>query len=268
MRSAAILLLAGVATAQTPAFEVASVKLYAPAVRPGVRFLARADADPSQFQISGTRVEARGNLMSLVAGAYGLERYQVSQSGEWTEKWATGEVYAIEARAPGDAVPSVAQVRQMIQTLLAERFQLKFRRETAPLPIYQLVVAPGGPKFKATEFADDPPRTRDEGSMGAQIRTRFLNYSVAEFIRVIYRQLDRPLIDQTGLAGGYDFSLAYTARAPGLTPETAAALGLGELEPGQPIVASIREQLGLRVVAAKGPLEMLTIERAERPSAN
>lgn len=126
----------------------------------------------------------------------------------------------------------------------------------------------GRPKFKASDFNAEPPRTRDEGSMGAQIRTRFLNYSMADFVRVIYRQLDRPLLDQTGLSGGFDFSLAYTAQLPGMSAATAGALGIGEPEPGQPIVASIREQLGSQVVPAKGQLEMLTIEPAERPSAN
>jgi uncharacterized protein (TIGR03435 family) len=270
VRGIAILPMVAVAAAQTgrppAAFEVASVKLFAPQ-RPGLFFVARSDGPPSQFQISGTRVSTRGNLMSLVAGAYELERYQVSQGPDWTDKWATSEIYDIEARTPGDAVPTLAQVRQMMQTLLAERFHLEFSRQTTVTPVYNLVVAPGGAKIKPSAFTD-APMTRDEGSAGAQIRTRFLNYSMADFVRQMRWQFDRPLLDKTGLTGGFDFSLDYTAQPPGMTASAAAAMGLPDLEPGLPVIASIRGQLGLRVVAAREPVELLVIVHSERPSAN
>ena len=271
MRSAAILFVAAVAangqsSAPAPAFDVASVKLFAPLrTGGGMRYVFR-DV-PASVEISGTRVTLRGNLMGLVAFAYGMERFQVSQGPDWMEKWATSEGYDIAARAPGDAVPPLAQVRQMTQALLADRFQLKVSRRTEVMPVYNLVVAPGGPKFGPSEFTD-PPLTRDEGSSGAQIRTRFLNFSIAEFAERVRHQFDRPLLDKTGLAGGFDFSLSYTAQIPGMTPAQAAAIGLPDPEPGLPIAASIREQLGLRVVAAKEPVEILVIDHAERPSEN
>jgi uncharacterized protein (TIGR03435 family) len=270
VRGVAILLIEAVAAAQTstptPAFEVASVQLFVPQGR-GMFFVARRDGPASQLQISGTRVTTRGNLMSLVAGAWGLERFQVSQSPDWTDKWATSEVYDIEARAPGDAIPTLAQVRQMMQTLLVERFHLKVSRPATVMPVYNLVVAPGGAKIKPSA-STDPPTTRDEGSAGAQIRTRFLNYSMADFVNRMMWQFDRPLLDKTGLTGGFDFSLDYTAQPPGMTAAAAAAMGLPDLEPGLPIIASIREQLGLRVVPARASVEILVIDHAERPAAN
>ena len=149
-QSVALLLLAAVAAAQTgapaPAFEVASVKRFTPQVRPGIRAVARRDPPPSGLQISGTRVSTRGNLMRLVGLSYGLEPFQVSQSHEWADEWATSEVYEIDARAPGDAIPTSMQVREMMQTLLAERFQLKVSRRNQAMPVYNLVVAPGGPR--------------------------------------------------------------------------------------------------------------------------
>jgi uncharacterized protein (TIGR03435 family) len=270
VRGVAILLIEAVAAAQTgapaPAFDVASVKLFAPQGR--ALFFAFSNGPPSQFQISGTRVTARGNLMSLVSGAYRLERFQVSQGPDWKEKWATSEIYEIEARAPGDGIPTLAQVRQMMITLLAERFQLKVVHQTAVLPVYHLVVAPGGPKIKPSSFAEQAPLARDEGSVMPQVHTRFLNYSMHDFVNRVNPMLDRPMIDKTGLEGGFDFSLDYTAQLPGMNAATAATLGLPEPEPGLPIVASIREQLGLRVVPATGPIEVLVIVHAERPSAN
>jgi len=210
----AILLMEAVAAAQTsapaPAFEVASVKLFAPQ-RPGLRFFAFSDAPPSAFEISGARVSTRGNLMSLIAGAYGIERFQVTQGPDWTDKWATSEIYDIEARAPGDAIPTVAQVRQMMQTLLAERFQLKVSRKTTVMPVYNLVAAPGGANLAPSAFTD-PPMTRDEGSAGAQIRTRFLNCSMADFVNRVRGQFDRPLLDKTELTGG-SISACITPRS-------------------------------------------------------
>jgi uncharacterized protein (TIGR03435 family) len=255
--------------APAPAFEVASVKRYTPQVRPGIRAIPMSDPGRSQVQVSGTRVSTIGNLMRLVAASYGLEPFQVSQSQEWADKWASSEVYEIDARAPGDAIPTLAQVREMMQTLLAERFQLKVSRREQAMPVYNLVVAPGGPKFEPSNFTDDPPRTRDDGSAGVHLRLRCLNLSMADLVELVRRQFDRPLLDKTGLTGGFDFSLDYVAELPpGVTADVAAAMGLPNLEPGLPIVASLREQLGLRVVPAREQVQILVIDHAERPSAN
>ena len=205
--------------------------------------------------------------MRLVGTAYGLEPFQVSQSKEWAENWATSEVYEIDARAPGDATPTLAQVREMAQTLLAERFQLKVSRRSQLMPVYNLVVAPGGVRIKPG-VSTDPPLTRDDGSAGVHIRVRCLNFSMADLVEAVRRQFDRPLLDKTGLTGGFDFSLDYTAQLPAMTADVAAAMGLPDLEPGLPIVSPLREQLGLKVVPTREQVEILVIEHAERPSAN
>ena len=245
VRSVPILLIAAVAAAQTgvhgPAFEVASVKRYTPQLSPGIRAIARRDPAPSQLQISGTRVSAKGNLMRLVAVSYGLEPFQVSQSQEWADQWDTSEVYEIDARAPGDAIPTLAQVREMMQTLLAERFQLKVSRRNQVMPVYNLVVAPGGSKLEPSIFMGDPPRTRDKGSAGQHIRTRCLNCSMADLVEMVRRQFDSPLLDKTGLSGGFDFNLDYSAQLFGMTADVAAAMGAADLEPGLPIVGALRE---------------------------
>jgi uncharacterized protein (TIGR03435 family) len=270
VRRLALLSIAAIAAGQTSAptlkFEVASVKpVQVP--RPGVRAFVFAGAS-SQLQISGTRVTTRGSLTMLTALAYNLERFQVTQGTEFAETWANDVPYDVEARAPGDSIPTSAQVRQMMRALLAERFHLKFARQTKVTPVYDLVIASGVPKLQPTAFADSAPNARSEGASGAQIRTRFLNVSIADFAARIRGQFDRPLLDKTGLDGGFDFSLAYRWQAPGMTVEATQAMGLPDPEPGMPIVASIREQLGLRLVAANEPIETLLIVHAERPSAN
>jgi uncharacterized protein (TIGR03435 family) len=229
----------------------------------------RSDPGPSQFQISGARVSTYGNLLALVRLSYDLKPSHVSLSPEWTDGWATSELYQIDAIAPGDAIPPLTQVREMMQTLLAERFQLKVSHRNQVMPVYDLLIAPGGPKLKPTAFADGAPLTRNEGSTGLHLRLRCLNLTMADLVELVRRQFDRPLLDKTGLTGGFDFSLDYGAQPPlGTTAETLAAMGLGDHESGQPLAASLREQLGLRVVAAREQVETLVIDHAERPSAN
>ena len=162
--------IAAAAAAQTavppPAFEVASVKRYTPPVRPGILAVTRSDPGPSHFEVSGTRISAIGNLLALVRLSYDLEASHVRLSPEMADNWATSEVYEIDARAPGDAIPTLVQVREMTQTLLAERFQLKVSRRSQVMPVYNLVVAPGGPKLQPSAFADSAPLTQDGGSAG------------------------------------------------------------------------------------------------------
>ena len=273
VRSVTVLLMAAVAGAQTgvpaAAFEVASVKLSPPQLRPGIQGVVRRDPPPTHFQISGTRVSCDGNLLALVRLSYDLEASHVRLSPELADKWAASEVYEIDARAPGDTTPKLAQVREMMQTLLAERFQLKVSRSNQVMPVYNLTVAPGGPRLEPTAFADDAPQSKNEGSTRVHVRVRRLNFSMSDLMDLVRRQFDRPLLDKTGLTGGFDFTLDYEAQPPREMPaDVAAAMGVTDLGAGLPIVASLREQLGLTIVPAREPVEILVIEHAERPSAN
>ena len=132
---------------------------------------------------------------------------------------------AIEVRAPGDATPDLAQVREMTQTLLAERFRLKVSRSNQVMPVYNLIVAPGGPKLKPATFADDAPQTKNEGSTRAHARLRYRNFSMADLVDAVRRQFDRPLLNKTGLTGGFDFTLDYEEQPP---PRNASRRGGGD----------------------------------------
>jgi uncharacterized protein (TIGR03435 family) len=263
--------IAAAARAQTaappPAFEAASVKQYTLQLRPGIRAVTRRDPGPSHFQISGTRVSAIGNLLALVRLSYDLDASHVRLSAELADKWIASEVYEIDARAPGEAIPNLAQVRQMMQTLLAERFQLSVSRSNEVMPVYSLIVASGGPKLKPTAIADSAPQTKDEGSIGAHLRLRYLNFSLSDLVEAMRRQFDHPLLDKTGLTGRFDFTLDYEAQIPSGTPAEAAGMGSVDLD-AAPLAVSLREQLGLTVVPAREQVEILVIDHAEKPSAN
>jgi uncharacterized protein (TIGR03435 family) len=260
VRSVAIFFMSAVAAAQTgvstPAFEVASVKRFVPQLRPGIHAVPRSDPPPSQLQVSGTRVSISGNLMRLVAASYGLEPYQVRVSEEWTDTWANSTVYDIIARAPAERVWTLPQVREMMQKLLAERFQLKVSHRSQVMPVYELVAEPGGAKVKPSS-STDPPLTRDDGSAGSNIRLQCRNLSMADLVELVRREFDRPVVDKTGLTGAFDFSLDYTSQRDGNTASMAP-----------PIAAALREQLGLKVIQVREQVGILVIDSAERPSAN
>src|SRR3954470_18278553 len=109
----------------------------------------------------------------------------------------------------------------MLQTLLADRFQLKFHRETKDLPAYNLVVGNDPPKLKPSA-----PDAESKTTSTSRFRTVYTSVSISELVLRIAPQFDRPLFDKTGLAGYYDFALEYMPNLPngvGLSSEEAAA---------------------------------------------
>jgi uncharacterized protein (TIGR03435 family) len=231
-----------IASAQQLEFEVASIKPHAgPVTVSGGPFS------------SGPRVRYVAVMLTdLVTDAYGVRYEQVSGAPGWGDG-PTGARYDIEAKAEGDAKPAKEQLRQMLQSLLAERFRLKVRRETVDTPIYALVLAKGGSKLKAV----------DKGE-GVRVRTssagqRIDGKATMEFLA---QQLSigagRLVLDRTGLTGNYEFTLEWT-------PDNAAP---ADDSPSISIFTAVQEQLGLKLEPAKAPVEMLIIEHAEMPTEN
>ncbi len=246
------------------AFEVASVKPHAFARN---EFAFGTASRESPIRISGTRVTIQGLLAGLVLTAYKLRTFQIEGAPEWRNEKGRNQIYDIEARAPGDRTPTVEEVRQMLQTLLAERFQLKFHRETKELPAYNLVVGHNRAKLKPSA-PDVESRTIRTG----RLRTNYSNVTISELVLQIGPQFDRPLFDKTGLQGGYDFSLEYMPSLPSMvsvSPEQAAALA--EFYPADaapPLPVALQQRLGLKVVSTEEQVEILVIDHVERPSAN
>ncbi len=150
----------------------------------------------------------------------------------------------------------------MLQTLLAERFQLKFHRETRELPAYLLVIAKGGPKLRRSGEADNVHyslRIRSNELTGHKV-------PMQQFVGALSGQLNRPLLDRTGLQGDFDFSLHYTPD-DGSMPDDGSAV-----DPNAPssvsIFTAIQEQLGLKMERTKGPVSVLVIDHIEKPTEN
>jgi uncharacterized protein (TIGR03435 family) len=137
----------------------------------------------------------------------------------------------------------------MLQALLADRFALKFHREMRELTVYSLAVAKNGPKLTAHQGAGYSSSSSSAGSISAMKATMAMLASRLE------RQLGRTVADHTGLTGEYDYRLTWA-------PEQAAD------STGPSIFTALEEQLGLRLDSAKGPVEIIVIESAGKPSAN
>lgn len=186
----------------------------------------------------------------ILQQAYGLEHYQISGGPAWLDV----DPFDLEAKAEGN--PAKDQMMAMLQTLLADRFKLKVHRESKEGNVYSLVVAKGGHKlspptgdrsFIATRRFDPPTEP------GVHYSLEGRKASLAMIAIRLAQNLRRPVIDRTGIEGEFDFKVEY---AVGDNPDS-----------GVPLTIAIQE-LGLRLEPAKGPIETLIVDRAEKPSAN
>ena len=226
-----------------PSFEVATIKASDP------------EDESAGFHTRGHRLFYENETMErLIAFAYGVHPKQIVDAPGWFSK----DRYDIEGVPDVEGEPSERQQQEMLQRLLAERFGLKLHREKRDLSIFAVTVAKGGPKLGASKA--DPSGLPDQtgSNNGAERNERFTNNSMADFASSMQYFLDRPVIDQTGLTGKYDFMLQWTTDAT-LNNDPKAPPGL---------FTAVQEQIGLKITPTKGPAEVLVIDHAERPSAN
>jgi uncharacterized protein (TIGR03435 family) len=152
----------------------------------------------------------------------------------------------------------------MMQKLLAERFSLTFHRENKELSAFTLNVDKGGPKLTPNESGGNLPGFggRGPGSIGVRNSTM---EQFAGFLQA--RIVDRPVVDKTGLTGKYDFTLTWRPDQLGPAQPNAPALP-PEIEGRPDIFGAMQEQLGLRFQSERTQVEVLVVDKAEKPSDN
>jgi uncharacterized protein (TIGR03435 family) len=261
----ALALMAGVVrsqdrTANPPAFEVASIK---PHVFGGAR------GGCSGMSISGSRVTIPCmSVRNLIMRAYDVRAYQIS-GGPASLTDMADTAYDIAAKAEGEGTPAMEQVRVMMQTLLADRFQLKLHRETKELPVYALVADKNGPKLK--ESATDAKASIGFRMGGIKGSLTASKETMAQFALYLSNEAGRPVLDETGLAGSYDFTLEWTREQPQIlagAPPPPAANAPAPDPSGPSLFTAVQEQLGLRLRPQKSPVELLVIDHVTKPSEN
>jgi len=239
--------------AQSPAdlhFEAGSIK----AVPEGTRFKCGDDGplcsnfpprmiNPQRFRA----VSAITGPMGILEWAYDVRDFQVAEAPEWLSR------QLFEVLATVDQPVREDQLKQMVRSLLADRFHLKLHRETREIPVYALVVAKNGPKFA-------PAKNDVPGPGDIEIRPGHLaaiGTTMALLSKILTENLERPVVDKTNLDGHYDFALNYDP------PST----GTGFQPIGAAIFAPIQD-LGLKLESQNAPFEVLVIDRIEKPSEN
>jgi uncharacterized protein (TIGR03435 family) len=189
-------------------------------------------------------------LKALIMECYRLGNYQIGG----VSGWMSSARYDIDAKIPENNTTPLWPT--MMETLLKERFQLRFHHETKQLTVYQLVVAKQGPKFSQSDTGEKEPAglaIRPDGLTGHKVSMRW-------FTGALSGQLDRQIANKTNLVGDYDFSVRYE-------PEDGRKTDLAD-SPEESIFTAIQEQLGLKLETGKGPVDVLVVDHAERPSEN
>jgi uncharacterized protein (TIGR03435 family) len=227
--------------AQSPAFEVASVKVN----RSG-------DGSSSYPRLANGRLTSQNTPMRLILEtAYGLNALQITGPG-----WIDSDRFDLQATSP-PGVPDT-EIKPLLQALLKERFQLAAHMETKEMPVYDLIVTKDGPKFAAFDPAHIPPTPPRNGADGMIIGPM----TMAELARHLTSAAGRPVFDKTGLEGRYFCAITYSRLS---TQSTDNATGPGALD----IFAAVQQQLGLKLEPARAPIEILIVDHAERvPTEN
>jgi bla regulator protein BlaR1 len=280
------------------AFDVASIKLAKPGTfTPPSFFLDAGDAKPSGGRLSGS-----WPLAFYISFAYKLPGFQFNEMHAQLPKWANDD-YIIDAKADGN--PRKDQMRLMMQSLLADRFKLTVHFEAKEVPVLALtLVTPGklGPKLHPhsegppcpdsyeminplTTSLPPLPRAGDVWptdcggsavvlgtSEGTRIGSR--NTTMGLLADGIYAygsqlgELIRPVVDQTGLKGQFDFTMELPAGMITLFPKPPNPDDPSPDPKGPLFLNAVREQLGLKLVRSRGEVRTLIIDHVERPSEN
>jgi uncharacterized protein (TIGR03435 family) len=238
-----------------------------------------ADADPS-FEVAtikpsdpnrqGRAITVRGRtfatfnttLNSLLSFAYGVHPRQIVGAPEW----ADSALFDIEARPAGEGQPNDRQWRSMLQKLLGDRFKLSFRREKREMPAYVIVVAPGGPKLARS--GGDPNGLPGLFFKGLGVLPA-INATIGDFAGLLQSVvLDRPVVDQTGLTGRWDFTLQWTPDETQFGGRGGQAQGQAGANAPPGLFTAMQEQLGLKMDSTRAPVDALVIDRIEKPTEN
>ncbi len=293
------------APAQPLSFEVASVKPAPPPSGDRRVFMFGGGRGGPGTDDPGRLTFENATLMTLITKAYNVATYQVTGPA-----WLESERYDVIAKLPPDTTKEQSAI--MLQNLLAERFRLVLHHESKEFQGFELVVGKNGPKLKKSSPEDaaydqnKPPSlpagppgrdangfpTLDQPGLivmmrmspkGMASRMTARAQTIPRLLDMIGNQLNKPLVDKTGLTGKYDFTLEYAAEVPvgmmlnGGGPPPPPPPPAGGTAPSgdapEDLVATlptaIQQQLGLRLDAKKVQLDVLIVDKADKvPTEN
>jgi len=268
---AAFFLAAALAAQQpaTPRFDVVSIRAVPPNAPPVMR-----DQDFTPVLPGGQYVDSRTVLLFMIAFAYDMKNLNLSEQVVGLPNWAKNQSYAVAAK-PAEGLPALPpgenqeQVRMMMRAMLADRFHLQLHTETRMKPIFNLEVAKGGVKIKEV---DPPVPPAKEGNVGAAmqndggIRMVANKSTIAGLARALTVVMQRPVVDETGLKGYYDFDVRWSGPEvrDGRTPDA----GFGGAELIGLLISNLQNQFGLHLASTTGPVEYWVVDHVDPPTDN
>jgi bla regulator protein blaR1 len=276
----------------TPSTGLGEAKFDVASIKPG-----SSAGPPDEVEVDVLRYRARRSghgtfhvenlpLHLLIQFAYNAKDYQI----EGEPAWANSERYEVTAKTENNA--SFEQMRPMLRSLLAERFNLALHRVTKELPVYELTAAKGGLKTQKASCVNPdpngppPPLPRPHGSeLCGGVRSRIFptgssrlegfGVPMSKLVEVLADGIGRTVVDKTGFSGTFNFQLDFSPEDAASIPKPAPTAAGGPERPipganvqAPTIFAALQEQLGLRLQAVKGQVEALVIDHVQRPSPN
>jgi uncharacterized protein (TIGR03435 family) len=230
------------------AFEVASIHRHqGAAIRTG------------PLTVSSPLIRMEGyTVFGLVMDAYHLRDYQLTFGAAARPDDVYDIQYDISARAPGQSVPGINDTRAMLQTLLADRFKLRVHHETKEMPVYALVPGKNGPRLKASPDSGQCSVHTGPASDGRNREETFSSCPIERLADRLTNMGSRPVLDQTGLTGKYDFRLVAI-------PESRS---LGQSDPADISINAAVGELGLKLVPQKAQIDIIVVDHLEKPTEN
>jgi uncharacterized protein (TIGR03435 family) len=234
---------------------------------------SQSESAPRAFEAASIKLTQGGRTRSIEPGrityldtalgefitmAYGLKRYQVS-GPDWIMNADRSGRYDLVATT-GSPV-SADEIKRMLGPLLVERFHLAFHRETRELPVFAMVVAKGGPKFKQPGDGGGALPPTPDGTGGLSYK----NWSMATLVDwlSVLPSVGRPVIDRTGIEGRYSFN-ANLFDLPKDASPLDMKVAIGRSDAGDMLFSTLPEQLGLRLESQKAAIEMLVVDHADK----
>jgi uncharacterized protein (TIGR03435 family) len=251
----AVMMSATAVLSQTAPTSSTPVKPMAADARPSFAVAVIKPHDPASqrqgFDAEGDRLTIRNeSVANLLSFAYSAHPRQIVDAPDSLFH----DRYDIEGTTDAAGEPSLLQQQEMVQQLLADRFGLKFHHERRELPVYAIQVVKGGAKLKRAANPSAQPDQEGNGR-GTEQTITYTSSSIGDFIMGEQFFVDRPLVDQTGLTGRYDFSIHYTFDEARTTDPNAP--------PG--LFTAVQEQLGLRLQPTKASTDVFVIDHVDKP---
>jgi uncharacterized protein (TIGR03435 family) len=235
-----------------PSFEVATIKPSKP------------DDQRKAFIVNGNQFHIINQPLSqIISFAFDVQAKQVIGLPEW----ADSDKFDIDGKPEGEGAPNGKQWKIMIQKLLADRFKLTFHKDKKELSVYVLSVSKTGAKMTKDDSSPNGlPGLFFRGLGNLNVRNALMSDFTGLMQSVV---LDRPVVDQTGLTGRFDFTLNWTpddSQFAGMGARTPPPTDSADAPPN--LYTAIQEQIGLKLEATKAPADVMIIDHAEKPSAN